>query len=226
MDLFIVYGLVLISLIISIGAQIFVSSSYKKYLKVSNERNISGAEAARELLIKNNISDVSVVETSGFLSDHYDPKNKVIRLSHDNYVGCTISSVSVACHECGHAIQDKDGYLFMRFRSKLIPFVNFSSYAGYLAITLGMFTQLLNLVLLGIMLEMVILLFQIVTLPVEFDASRRALKQLDYAHFFNSKELKYGRKVLTAAALTYVASVATTLIQIVRLIFMVNRKRR
>ncbi len=221
---FIVYGLTLIAFIITIAAQFFVNSTYNKYAKVKNERNLTGREAARYILDKNGLEDVEVVEVSGYLTDHYDPKKLEVRLSKNNYNGTSIASVSVACHECGHAIQDKEKYLFMRIRAKLVPIVNFSSYAGYLAIVLGLLFGAINLIWLGIILEVVILLFQLITLPVEINASSRALKELDYAHFFTSNELKSGKKVLTAAAMTYVASVATTLIQILRLILMFNRR--
>lgn len=221
---FVVYGLTFISLIITLLAQFFVSSSYSKYKKVKNERNLTGKEAARYLLDKHNLNDIKVVETSGYLTDHYDPSKRVIRLSSDVYRGTSITSVSVACHECGHAIQDKENYLFLRIRSKLVPLVNFSSYAGYVAIALGCLFGFLNLIWVGIIAELVILLFQLITLPVEIDASKRAMKELDYSHFFNSEELKQGKTMLIAAALTYVASVVTTLIQILRLILMFGRR--
>lgn len=221
---FVVYGLTFISLIITLLAQFFVSSSYSKYKKVKNERNLTGREAARYLLDKHDLNDIKVVETSGYLTDHYDPSKRVIRLSSDVYRGTSIASVSVACHECGHAIQDKENYLFLRIRSKLVPLVNFSSYAGYVAIVLGCLFGSLNLIWVGIIAELVILLFQLITLPVEIDASKRAMKELDYSHFFNSKELKQGKTMLIAAALTYVASVVTALIQILRLILMFGRR--
>ncbi len=221
---FITYGLTFISLIITLIAQSFVSSSYSKYSKIRNKRGITGSEAARYLLDKNGLSDINVVETKGYLSDHYDPTRKVIRLSSDNYHNDSIGAVSVACHECGHAIQDKENYTFMRIRAKLVPFVNFSSYAGYFAIVLGVLFSSINLIWAGIIAEIVILLFQLITLPVEINASKRALKEMDYSHFLDSNELKQGRTMLTAAALTYVASVATTLIQILRLILMFGRR--
>lgn len=221
---FIVYGLTIISLIITIIAQILVNSTYNKYSQVRHERNLTGKDAARYILDKNGLNDINIVEVNGFLTDHYDPRKKEVRLSKENYRGTSIASVSVACHECGHAIQDKDGYLFMKIRASLVPVVNFSSYAGYLAIVLGILFSAFNLIWIGILLEIVILLFQLITLPVEINASSQALKELDYAHFFTSKELKSGKKVLTAAAFTYVASVATTLIQILRLILMFGRR--
>lgn len=224
MDYFyIIYGLPIIAIIITLIAQGFVSSSYSKYTKIKNEKGITGHDAARYILDKNGLSDINVVETNGYLTDHYDPRTKVIRLSKDVYNSASIAAVSVACHECGHAIQDKVGYAFLKIRSALIPFVNFSSYAGYFAILFGCLFGLLNLIWLGILAEVVILLFQIITLPVEVNASKRALQELEKANFLNNKEHKDGKTMLTAAALTYVASIATTLIQIIRLILMFGR---
>lgn len=220
----ITYGLSILAFLITILAQVFVSSSYSKYSKIKNERNITGREAARYLLDKNHLNDVEVVEVTGYLSDHYDPTKRVVRLSKNVYRGDSIASVAVACHECGHAIQDKDNYLFMRVRAGLVPFVNFSSYAGYIALMLGILFSSSNLIWLGILLEVVILLFQFVTLPVEIDASKRALKELDYAHFLNSQELGDGKTMLIAAAFTYVASVATTFLEILRLVLLFGNR--
>ena len=224
MDFFVVYGLTIISVIITVLAQVFVEGSYSKYRKVHNEKGITGMQAARYVLDSNGLNDVKIEEVAGHLSDHYDPRDKTVRLSSDNYRGESIASVSVACHECGHALQDKDGYLFMRIRHSLVPIVNFSSYAGYLAITIGIFFGATSFIWLGILLEVVILLFQIVTLPVEINASRRAMKELSSANFLNNSELGKGKVMLGAAAMTYVASVATTLIQILRLILMFGRR--
>lgn len=221
---FVTYGLTFVALIITLIAQAFVSNSYKKYSKINNERGITGRDAARYLLDKYGLENIKIVETRGYLTDHYDPSKKVIKLSSSVYADTSIASVSVACHECGHAIQDKEGYMFMRIRSKLVPVVNLSSYAGYFAILFGCLFSSMNLIWLGILAEIVILLFQIITLPVEIDASKRALRELDYAHFFNSKELGYGRTMLMAAALTYVASIASTLIEILRLVLMFVRR--
>ena len=221
---FITYGLSLIAIIITMGAQLFVSSSYSKYMKVRNRKEISGKEVARYILDKNGLNDIDVVEVNGYLTDHYDPKNRVIRLSSEIYHNETIAAVSVASHECGHAIQDKEGYLFMRIRSSLVPVVNFSSYAGYIAIMLGIISSSFNLIWIGIILECAILLFQMVTLPVEIDASRRALSELNNANLLSSEEIKKGKVMLTSAALTYVASVANTLLQILRLILLYGRR--
>lgn len=217
-------GIAIISLLITLGAQVFINTMYKKYAKVANKRGMSGAEAARCVLDKNGLKEIYVVETTGTLTDHYDPSRKVIRLSHDIYNGETVSAVSVACHECGHAIQDKDGYFMMRIRSALVPMVNISSYAGYFAIIIGGVLGSLNLIWIGILFECVILLFQLVTLPVEFNASARALKQIDELHLLDNNELDGSKKVLTAAALTYVASVLTAILQVLRLVLMFARR--
>ncbi len=224
MDYFVVYGLTYLALFITLGSQILINARYQKYSKVKNIRNITGLETARMILDKNGLQNVKVVITNGILTDHYDPKNKIIRLSSEVYNDSSIASVSVASHECGHAIQDKEGYEFLRIRASLVPFVNFSSYAGYIAIILGCLFGYFNLIWIGIIFELVILLFQIVTLPVEINASKRALKELDNTHILNSNELRQGKKVLVSAALTYIASVATTIIQILRLILMFRRR--
>lgn len=210
--------LMIISLVITLGAQLFVSGAYSKYSKVKNKKRMSGSEAARYILDKNGLEDVKVRRVGGYLSDYYDPRNKTVNLSSANYENASVGALSVACHECGHAIQDKVGYTFMRIRSVLVPFVNFSSYAGYFAILFGCLFDSMNLIWFGIFAEMVILLFQIVTLPVEIDASKRAIKELDKYELLDKEELSGGKTMLIAAALTYVASVATTVIQILRLI--------
>ncbi len=210
--------LILISLIITLGAQLFVSGAYSKYSKVKNKKGMSGSEAARYILDKNGLEDVQVRRVSGYLSDYYDPRSKTVNLSSANYENASVGALSVACHECGHAIQDKVGYTFMRIRAALVPFASFSSYAGYIAITLGILLGSIDLVFFGIIAEIVILLFQIITLPVEVNASKRAIKELDKYQLLDKEELSGGKIMLIAAALTYVASVATTIIQILRLV--------
>lgn len=221
---FISYGFTILAVIITLSAQGFVSSSYSKYLKVQNKKNLSGKEAARLILDNNGLNDVRVVRVDGYLTDHYDPRNKTINLSNDVYNGQSIGSVSVACHECGHAIQDKDNYLFLRLRALLVPVVNFSSYAGYFAILFGIIFSSMNLIWIGILAEVAILIFQLVTLPVEINASKRALKELEKNHLFESDELKQGKVMLISAALTYVASIATTLLQVLRLLLLFTRR--
>lgn len=217
------YLLMFASILITIIAQIFVNYSYSKYKKIENSKGITGAEVAREILDKHGLKDVYVTETKGFLSDHYDSSRKVIRLSTDVYRGKTIASVSVAAHEVGHAIQDKEGYGFMRFRHAMFPLVNFSSKAGYFAILIGIIFGFADLIWIGIALEIIILLFQLVTLPVEFDASYRAGKEIEKNNFLVAGERVGSKKMLKAAAFTYVASVLTTLIEIFRLVLMARR---
>lgn len=220
------YGYILlgIGLVLASLAQFYVTSSYRKYSKVSNKNQISGLDAARKVLDSNGLQNVKVEVSNGLLSDHYDPRSKTVRLSESVYNDKSIAAASVAAHECGHALQDKDGYLFLKFRSFMFPIVNFSSYAGYIIILIGAFTNLLNLIWIGIGLEFVILLFQIITLPVEINASRRALVELKKNNILVEKELTGGKKMLTAAASTYVASIAVAILEILRLIFMFVRR--
>lgn len=220
----IIYGLTVLAVVITGLAQAFITSTYKKYSEVKNEKGLSGAETARKLLDENGLQNVQVLEVDGFLSDHYDPSAKAVRLSSTNYNGRSVAGLSVAAHECGHAIQDANNYTFLRMRATLVPIVNFSSYAGYLAIVIGGLTGIFGLIKIGILLECIILLFQIITLPVEIDASNRALKEIKRLKYLNEKEYGKGKTVLIAAALTYVASVASALIQILRLVLMFSRK--
>lgn len=212
--------LLIIGFIISLAAQIYVNVSYKKYKNIENSKGLTGFDVARKILDENGLKDIYVTEVRGNLTDHYDPGRKVIRLSTDIFHGKTIASSSVAAHEVGHAIQDKEGYSFMRFRSMMFPLVRFSSYGGYIAILVGAIFELMDLIWFGIGLEIVILLFQIVTLPVEFNASSRAKDELVKYNLLNNNEINSSDKMLRAAAYTYVASVLTTILQILRLIVM------
>ena len=217
--------LLFIGIIISLIAQGYVTSSYSKYKKKENKRGISGFEVARKILDENGLKEVYVTEVRGNLTDHYDPGRKVIRLSTDIFHGTTIASASVAAHEVGHALQDKENYSFMKFRSMMFPLVNISSYGGYFAILIGIIFGLVDLIWLGVALEIIILLFQIITLPVEFNASARAKEKLKQYNLLDSKELEGSSKMLRAAALTYVASVITTLLQVLRLVIMFTGRR-
>ena len=216
--------LIWIGLLITIISQILVSASYSRFKKKLNNKDITGFDAARKILDKNDLKDVMILETKGNLTDHYDPTRKVIRLSTDIYHGSSIASVAVAAHECGHAIQDKEDYTFLRIRHALIPLVSFSSYAGYIAIVIGCIFSSMNLIWLGILMEIVILLFQLITLPVEFNASSRALKNIEELNILEKSELKYSRKMLKAAAMTYVASVAAAVLEILRLLLIFGRR--
>ncbi len=218
--------LILGALAISGFASLYIKSNYKKYKEVQNKKNYTGLDTAREILDANGLKDVLILEVQGELTDHYDPKKKVVSLSTDIYHSTSIASVAVAAHECGHAIQDKEGYSFLRLRHALIPFVKFSSIAGYVAIAISLLAGLLKLLWIGIILECVILIFQLVTLPVEFNASNRALKQIEKLGIVDKDE-KYGcKKMLTSAALTYVAGVLSALAQVLRLVLIANNRRR
>lgn len=224
-DIFIYYGLTAIALIITLGAQFYISVSYSKYSKIAASRGFTGAMAARTVLDRHGLRDVSISQVAGSLSDHYDPRKKQVRLSNAVYGGSSIASIAVACHECGHAIQDSEDYTFMRIRSALVPVTRISSYLGYLAIVIGCIFSSYTLIYIGIIAEVVILLFQLITLPVEINASRRALEEIKELNFLVDREYSGGRTMLTAAALTYVASVVTALLQIIRLLAIFGRRQ-
>ena len=215
--------IIIASLVITLGAQAYINSMYKNTKKINIDSNMRGCDIARLILDKNGLNNVKVVEASGVLSDHYDPKRKTVNLSPEIYAKASVAAASVASHECGHAIQDKEGYLFLRLRHSLVPFVNFASYAGYIAVLIGLFMSAFNFIWFGILMECVILFFQLVTLPVEFNASSRALENLVNFNIVNDKEIVYSKKMLFAAALTYVASVAAAVLQILRLVLLARR---
>ena len=217
--------LLLIGFILTVYAQANISGNYNKYKKIRNKKGMTGAEAARRVLEKNGLTNIYVVETKGNLTDHYDPKRKVIRLSKDVYEGSSVSSIAIASHECGHAIQDKEGYLFLRFRSLIFPVVNVATSISYYIILIGFIFEMLDLVYIGIGLTTIGLFFQIITLPVEFNASKRAGKEIDAMHLANSEEKSGIKKVLVSAALTYVAGVLTSALQILRLLLIASSDR-
>lgn len=215
--------LIIIGLLISLIAQIIVTTSYKKYKKVLNSKDLTGFEVARKILDKNNLQDIMILETRGNLSDHYDPTRKVIKLSTDIYHGSSIASAAVAAHECGHAIQDKTNYKPMRIRSKIVPTVNICTKLGYIAIIIGTIFSY-QLIEIGILLLATILAFELITLPVEFNASNRALKELEKLKLIETEEKSKAKSMLSAAAFTYVASLITSFLQILRLVLMFSRR--
>ena len=214
-----VYLLIFVSIAITLGAQILISARYSKYSKIQNKREISGVEVAQEILKKNGLDNIYVVETRGYLSDHYDPGAKVIRLSSDVFHGKTLSASAVAAHEVGHAIQHKEGNFFMKLRKFIFPVVNICSKFGYIAILIGLIFGSLKLFYVGIAMLVAILFFQLVTLPVEFDASKRAKQELYKLNIASEEENTGVKKVLGAAAMTYVAGVLTSILQILRLLY-------
>lgn len=211
--------LILLIIIIPLLAQLKIQSSYNRYKRVENSKKKSGFEVAREILDKNGLEDIYIVEIRGELTDHYDPTKKVVRLSTDIFHGETIAAAAVAAHECGHAIQDKESYTFLKIRSAIYPVVNVATSISYYIILLGFLMQAFQLIYLGIALTCCGLLFQVVTLPVEFDASHRALEKLQDYKIVDNSEFAGAKEVLTAAALTYVAGVLASMLQIFRLIF-------
>ena len=219
------YTLPFIGFIITLIAQIYVNNSYNKYKYQGLKNKRTGFEVARKILDNNGLKDINIEQVSGNLTDHYDPKKKVIRLSTDIYKGDTIAAASVAAHECGHAIQHKEKYTFLKIRTSLVPIVNFSTKLGYIAVMIGLTFSSYKIAIIGLILLLAMLLFQIITLPVEFNASSRAKKQLIDLNIIDNYELQDSKTMLNAAALTYVASVLTTLLQILRLALIVFGKR-
>lgn len=215
----------LLIVIIPALAQLFISINYSKYKRIFNESKITGQEVARKILDSNNLEKIYVVATGGNLTDHYDSSRKVIRLSKDIYDNESIASLAVAAHECGHAIQDKDGYFFMRLRSFIYPIVRIGTMFSYLVIFIGAVAEAMNIIYLGIALVALGLIFQLVTLPVEFDASKRALIELKNLGLVTDDELDGAKKMLTSAALTYVAGVLSSALELLRLIFIFTDRK-
>ncbi|CUM97129.1 MULTISPECIES: zinc metallopeptidase [Turicibacter] len=215
----------LIALIVPMLAQAKLTSTFNHYIRVRNSSGMTGAEVARRILDMNGLQHVHLTEVGGRLSDHYDPTRKTVRLSSDIYRGNSIASVAVAAHECGHAIQHANAYAPLQFRSAMFPLVNFANKFGYIAILLGFVLGRGNFLLLGIIMVGITVLFQLVTLPVEFNASARALTQLGELNILYGNEEKAGaRKVLTAAALTYVAGAVVAIAELLRLIMIFNQR--
>lgn len=222
------YLLVVIGVIICLIASAKMNSTFSKYSKVRNHSGMTGREAAETVLRRAGIYDVRVEHVSGSLTDHYDPKNKVLRLSDATYSSTSVAAMGVAAHECGHAIQHAQGYAPLKFRSTLVPVANFGSQIAWPLIILGLIfsSNMSSLFLtLGVLAFSMAVLFQLVTLPVEFDASNRAIRILAGSGMLYEDEVRHTRKVLTAAALTYVASAASSILQLLRIVLIANRRR-
>ena len=214
------YLFIIIAAVITLAAQVFVNGRYNKYKTVKSKKGLTGQEVARLILDKHGLTDIYVTEVNGVLSDHYDPNRKVVRLSHDIFHGDSISSISVAAHEVGHAIQDKENYSMIKIRGAIFPLVSFASKFGYIALMIGFVFGFLELAWVGIGLLLMILLFQLVTLPVEFDASRRAIVFLE-EDILDSNEIEGSKDMLKAAAITYVSGVAATILEILRFVLII-----
>lgn len=224
-DITLNYLIIFISILITTLSQIFISLAYSKYKKILNNKDLSGYDVARKILDSNNLDNIMILETRGNLTDHYDPQRKVIKLSTDIYHGSSIAGAAVAAHECGHAIQDKTKYTPMRIRSTLVPFVNICTRIGYLAIVIGIIFSY-TLIEVGIVLLLSMLVFQLITLPVEFNASHRAIKELERLNLIDEEEKSSAKNMLIAAAFTYVASVLSTLLEILRYAIIFNDRDR
>src|SRR5690625_6878 len=207
-----------ILLILPLWAQSKVKGTYKKYSQIQTSSQLTGAEVARKSLNDNGLFDVSIEQTEGVLSDHYDPREKVVRLSPDIYNGRSMASSAVAAHEVGHAIQDAEEYAFLNFRTALVPVANLGSNMSFILILAGLFLGLANLILFGIIFMAAAVLFQLVTLPVEFNASSRAMDQLVATGIIRNNEERETKKVLNAAALTYVAAAVVAVLELMRFI--------
>ncbi len=221
------YILVLIGVVISLWASAKVNSTYQKYSKVRSYSGLTGAEAARRILNSAGIYDVTVEHVRGNLTDHYDPRARVLRLSDSVYGSASVAAIGVAAHECGHAIQDEESYAPLRIRSALVPVANFGTKAAIPIIILGLFFgSSYTLIQIGLLCFALGTLFQIVTLPVEFNASARAVRILGDSHMLMEEELQQTRKVLSAAALTYVAAALASVLSLLRLFLLFGGRDR
>lgn len=219
------YIIIVPAILLSIYAQSKIQSTYNRFQNVRSVKNYTGYEAAQRLLMKNGLSNVTIELTRGRLTDHYDPRRKVLRLSNDIYHGTSIASIGVAAHEVGHAIQHAKGYLPLQIRNLLVPVASFGSKFSWIILFLGIFVGNETFITFGIYLFAGIVLFQIVTLPVEFNASSRAVYELSETGIILDDEQAPVKKVLNAAALTYVAAALMSVLQLLRLLVLTGKYR-
>ena len=217
--------LVIPAMILALIAQVGVKSTYGKFSKVGNSRRITGAYAAQAVLTHYGITNVRIEQVAGNLTDHYDPKSHVIRLSQGVYNGSSIAAVGIACHEAGHAAQHAQNYAPIKIRNSLIPVCNIGSTLGIPLAIMGYFLGFEPLISIGLLLYAAIFVFQVATLPVEFNASRRAIKVIDETGLLDGDEIGGAKKVLTAAAMTYVASMIVALANLLRLVLRFGNRR-
>ena len=219
------YILTIIMAILCMWASSRVQSVYRKYERIRSMSGMTGAQTAVEILRRNGITDVTVQHVPGQLTDHYNPKTKVVNLSDATYGSNSVAAVGVAAHECGHVMQHATGYVPLQIRSAIVPVASFGSKAGIPIVILGFFLSFSPLITIGIWIFSLAVLFQVVTLPVEFNASSRALAMLQEYGILGPEEAAQSKKVLSAAALTYVAAAASSVVQLLRLILLNNRRR-
>ena len=218
--------LFVLGFLICMFAQIKISSTYSKYKKIKGSVEKTGEDVANEILKRNGLDDIQVNCIAGNLTDHYSPSRKEINLSEDVYSRISIASLAVAAHECGHAIQKKENYIFYNMRTALIPVVNVINYMGYIGLIISLFTGYFQYVEISLIVVFATLVFQWITLPVEFDASRRGKAQLVEMGYLTKEEEVGVSKVLSAAAFTYVAGVISSLLQVIRILLILGRRRR
>lgn len=220
------YVLVIFAFLLTMFASFGVKGTFAKYDKVKSARGITGAMAARRILDANGLQHIRIEHVSGNLTDHYSPKEDVIRLSDATYNSDSVAAIGVAAHECGHAVQHQVGYAPIKIRNSIVPVVNIGSTLSMPLFFIGLLLGSTKLALGGAMLFGLVLLFQLITLPVEINASRRAMQTLDGMMLLEGDELSGAKKTLTAAAMTYVASVASSALQLLRLLLIINNRRR
>lgn len=220
------YGCIIVAFLIVTLAQVILRVVYAKYKKIDSNQGLTGEMVAKKILQANDINDVKVVRISGELTDNFNNSNRTVSLSEDIYSGTSIASLSVAAHECGHVIQYKVGYSPIRLRNKLVPIVNFGNTIGYLIIGIGLLASVTELFVIGIILSSLAVIFQLVTLPCEFNASKRANKELLRLGLIDSSESRGVKSMLKAAAFTYVAGLFNSILQILRLVFMYKNRRK
>lgn len=219
------YVLVIIAFALTLFASFGVKSTFNKYDKVYSSRGITAAEAARKILDANGLRNIRIEHVSGELTDHFSPKESVIRLSDSTYNSTSVAAIGVAAHECGHAVQHQVGYVPIKIRNGIVPFVNVCNWASMPLFIIGLIMGSFGLAMAGAILFGAVLVFQLVTLPTEINASRRAMKTIEGMYLLDGDELTGARKTLTAAAMTYVAAVASTAMQFLRLVLLANRRR-
>lgn len=214
------------ALIFALYAQFKVNSTYSRFSKHQNSRGYTGAQVARRILDANGLWNVQVVHISGNLTDHYNPQTNVVSLSDSTYSSTSVAAIGVAAHECGHAVQYATGYVPIKIRSMLVPVTNIGSSAGTIIILIGLIFSSYPLAIFGVLLYSLMAVFQAVTLPVEFNASARALETLGTDHILDEDELPMAKKVLSAAAMTYVAALVSSIASVLRMLLVVNNRTR
>ncbi|MBS3987190.1 MAG: zinc metallopeptidase [Erysipelothrix sp.] len=221
MDLILYFAAIAIAL----WAQTSVKNVYNRFSKVAANTRLTGFDVAQLIMKRQGVSDVNVEMTQSLLGDHYDPRSKTVRLSPTVYNTNSIASIAIAAHEVGHVLQDHEGYAFLKLRNSMLPLAVISGNLAWIVIIIGFFASSLNLIYIGLLMLGIIAFFQLVTLPLEYDASARANRLLVEEGIIGFEDLPYVKKMLNAAALTYVAALATTLLQIVRILLLTQRRR-